>query len=164
MIVLENLRVVPKLTILLIWWKIVMHTVQQVAWLSKSLSYFPQIPLKILIERNEVRGWVHLNTPILLSLSQTLFDTHLTLIDNFKIEGPPHPGMLSTASLRTYWLSSPKYLVVFIIWDANQLIKESSLDGKDKEMEIAAVLNARKEAFGDELKYYPPFIYIYTFT
>ena len=40
--------------------------------------------------------------------------------------------------------------------DANQLIDESSLDEKDKEIEIAAVLSARKEAFGDEFKYYPP--------
>ena len=40
--------------------------------------------------------------------------------------------------------------------DANEILEESNLDKEAKEAEKAAVLDARKEAFGDDHKYYPP--------
>ena len=40
--------------------------------------------------------------------------------------------------------------------DAIEIVKESSLDNEAKEVEKAAILDARKNAFGDDHKYYPP--------
>ena len=40
--------------------------------------------------------------------------------------------------------------------DAEKLIKESDLDEVDKEKEQAKVLEARKSAFGDSYKHFPP--------
>ena len=40
--------------------------------------------------------------------------------------------------------------------DASKIIEESSFNSEEKKIEMAALLEARKEAFGDEYKYYPP--------
>ena len=40
--------------------------------------------------------------------------------------------------------------------DAIEIVEESSLDNESKEVEKAAILETRKDAFGDDYKYYPP--------
>ena len=40
--------------------------------------------------------------------------------------------------------------------DANEIIETSSLDDIEKENERAAIIAARKDAFGDQYQYYPP--------
>ena len=40
--------------------------------------------------------------------------------------------------------------------DAIKILEDSSLDNESKEIEKVAILDARKDAFGDDHKYYPP--------
>ena len=40
--------------------------------------------------------------------------------------------------------------------DANEIVEESDFSAEEKEEERAAILQARKEAFGTQYRYYPP--------
>ena len=56
----------------------------------------------------------------------------------------------------TYWKDETLGRSYQAFLDANKLIDESALNEDDKENEKIRVLAARKEAFGDDFKYYPP--------
>ena len=62
----------------------------------------------------------------------------------------------STLILKKYWKIGNLGTSFQSFLDANEIIEESSLDDNEKENERAAILAARKEAFGDQFKYYPP--------
>ena len=55
-----------------------------------------------------------------------------------------------------YWKRGVLGTSYQIYLDANDIIERSDFSEKEKEEEKAAILEARKEAFGNEYKYYPP--------
>ena len=56
----------------------------------------------------------------------------------------------------SYWKTGCLGTIFQDFLDAKEIIEESSLGDIEKEEERAAILAARKEAFGDDFKYYPP--------
>ena len=55
-----------------------------------------------------------------------------------------------------YWKNGILGTSYQLYLDANQIIEESDFNAKEKEELKADILEARKEAFGTEYKYYPP--------
>ena len=60
------------------------------------------------------------------------------------------------ANTQNYWHSGYLGTCFQNFIDANKILEESELEESEKDKEIAAVLEARKFAFGDMYKYYPP--------
>ena len=60
------------------------------------------------------------------------------------------------ADTEKYWKTGILSTVYQSFLDANEIVDGSDLIEKEKEDEKAKILEARKCAFGDEFKYYPP--------
>ena len=59
-------------------------------------------------------------------------------------------------STKEYWIRGYIGRTYQSYLDATQMVEESCLDENEKQVEKEDILEARKEAFGDEFKYFPP--------
>ena len=74
-----------------------------------------------------------------------------------------HDGMMEVVEDDQLWIRTQRYWTTGILGtvyqtyiDVLNVIEESCLDEESKQNEKDQVLDARKKAFGDDYRYYPP--------